>query len=50
MRQQWLRAVADNSDGLDPDPVFDRLEQKIQRGSKSADQVSPDDKAGSPES
>jgi antitoxin ParD1/3/4 len=28
LRRQWLAAVADDSDGLDPDPVFDRLEAK----------------------
>jgi antitoxin ParD1/3/4 len=28
IRRQWLAAVADDSEGLDPDPVFDRLEQK----------------------
>jgi antitoxin ParD1/3/4 len=28
LRRQWLAAVADDSEGLDPDPVFDRLEEK----------------------
>ncbi|MDR3726924.1 MAG: type II toxin-antitoxin system ParD family antitoxin [Terracidiphilus sp.] len=28
LRKQWLEAVADDSEGLDPDPVFDRLESK----------------------
>ena len=28
LRKQWLEAVADNSEGLDPNPVFDRLESK----------------------
>jgi antitoxin ParD1/3/4 len=28
LRRQWLAAVADDSDGLEPDPVFDRLEAK----------------------
>ena len=28
IRRQWLAAVADDSEGLDPDPVFDRLERK----------------------
>ena len=28
LRKAWLEAVADNSDGLDPDPVFDALERK----------------------
>lgn len=28
LRQKWLEAVADDSEGLDPDAVFDRLEKK----------------------
>jgi antitoxin ParD1/3/4 len=28
LRGQWQRAVADDSEGLDPDTVFDRLEKK----------------------
>ena len=28
LRGQWQRAVADGSEGLDPDAVFDRLERK----------------------
>jgi antitoxin ParD1/3/4 len=28
LRKQWLEAVADDSEGLDPDTVFDRLESK----------------------
>jgi antitoxin ParD1/3/4 len=28
IRRQWLAAVADDSEGLDPKPVFDRLERK----------------------
>jgi antitoxin ParD1/3/4 len=28
MRRRWMEAVADDSDGLDPDEVFDRLERK----------------------
>jgi antitoxin ParD1/3/4 len=28
IRRQWLAAVSDDSEGLDPDPVFDRLERK----------------------
>jgi hypothetical protein len=28
LRKQWQQAVADDSEGLDPDPVFDRLESK----------------------
>jgi antitoxin ParD1/3/4 len=30
MRKKWLEAVADNSDGLDPDEVFDGLEAKYE--------------------
>ena len=30
MRRLWLEAVADESDGLDPDPVFDALESKYE--------------------
>jgi antitoxin ParD1/3/4 len=28
LRKRWLEAVADDSEGLDPDQVFDRLERK----------------------
>jgi len=28
LRKQWQQAIADDSEGLDPDPVFDRLESK----------------------
>jgi antitoxin ParD1/3/4 len=28
LRRKWLEAVADDSEGLDPDPVFDMLEGK----------------------
>jgi antitoxin ParD1/3/4 len=28
LRKAWQEAVADDSEGLDPDPVFDRLESK----------------------
>ncbi|MGO9317288.1 MAG: type II toxin-antitoxin system ParD family antitoxin [Terracidiphilus sp.] len=28
LRKLWQEAISDNSDGLDPDPVFDRLERK----------------------
>jgi antitoxin ParD1/3/4 len=35
LRRQWLASVADDSEGLDPDPVFDRLEGKYSQ-SKSA--------------
>ncbi len=27
-KAKWQEAVADASEGLDPDPVFDRLESK----------------------
>jgi antitoxin ParD1/3/4 len=28
VRKQWQQAIADDSEGLDPDQVFDRLESK----------------------
>jgi len=28
LRKQWQEAVADDSEGLDPGPIFDRLESK----------------------
>ena len=28
LRNQWQEGVADDSEGLDPDPIFDRLESK----------------------
>ena len=28
LRKAWHEAVADDSEGLDPDPVFDRLESE----------------------
>ena len=31
LRKLWLEAVSDDSEGLDPDPVFDRLESKLDR-------------------
>jgi antitoxin ParD1/3/4 len=31
LRKAWQEAVADNSEGLDPDPLFDRLESKYDR-------------------
>ena len=31
LRNHWEEAVADNSDGLDPNEVFDRLEGKYER-------------------
>jgi antitoxin ParD1/3/4 len=36
IRKKWLEAVADNSDGLDPDKVFDQLEAKYETQAKSA--------------
>lgn len=36
LRKQWLEAVADDSEGLDPDPVFDRLESKYDGLAKAA--------------
>jgi antitoxin ParD1/3/4 len=35
LRKKWLEAVADDSDGLDPDPVFDRLEGKYENVAKA---------------
>jgi antitoxin ParD1/3/4 len=31
LRKAWQEAVADESEGLDPEPVFDRLESKLNR-------------------
>jgi hypothetical protein len=31
MRDRWQEAVADDSEGLDPDAVFDRLEKKYEK-------------------
>ena len=31
LRKVWQEAVADDSEGLDPDKVFDRLESKYER-------------------
>jgi antitoxin ParD1/3/4 len=36
LRKQWLEAVADDSEGLDPDPVFDRLQSKYDGMAKAA--------------
>jgi antitoxin ParD1/3/4 len=36
LRKQWLGAVADDSEGLDPDTVFDRLESKYDGLAKAA--------------
>jgi antitoxin ParD1/3/4 len=30
LRKLWQEAVSDNSEGVDPDPVFDRLESKYE--------------------
>lgn len=30
LRKKWLGAVADDSEGLDPDPVFEALEGKYE--------------------
>lgn len=37
LRKKWLEAVADDSEGLDPDPVFDQLEGKYESLAKAAD-------------
>ena len=34
LRKRWQEAVADDSEGLEPDPVFDRLEAKYSAQSK----------------
>jgi antitoxin ParD1/3/4 len=36
LRKLWLEAVADDSEGLDPEPVFDRLESKYDGLAKAA--------------
>ena len=36
LRERWQEAVADESQGLDPAPVFDRLEKKYEKMSESA--------------
>jgi antitoxin ParD1/3/4 len=36
LRNKWLDAVADESDGLDPDPVFEELEGKYAGLAESA--------------
>ena len=35
LRKLWQEAVSDESEGLDPDPVFDRLESKLDRLAKA---------------
>ncbi len=36
LRKAWLEAVADDSEGLDPEPVFSRLEGKFAGLAKAA--------------
>ena len=36
LRKKWMEAVADESDGLDADPVFDRLEAKYESLAEAA--------------
>jgi antitoxin ParD1/3/4 len=31
LRKAWQKAVVDDSEGLDPEPVFERLESKLDR-------------------
>ena len=38
LRKLWQQAVADDSDGLEPDAVFDRLESKYNGRAKAAKQ------------
>jgi antitoxin ParD1/3/4 len=38
LRKLWQQAVADDSEGLDPDAVFDRLESKYNGLAKAAKQ------------
>jgi len=35
LRKAWQEAVADESNGLDPDPVFERLESKYEKLAKT---------------
>ncbi len=37
LRKAWHEAVADDSEGLDPDPVFDRLESKYESLAKKTE-------------
>jgi antitoxin ParD1/3/4 len=37
LRKAWLEAVADDSEGLDPDSVFERLEGKYDSLAETAD-------------
>lgn len=36
LRRKWQAAVADDSDGLDPDEVFDRIEAKYEASVKKS--------------
>jgi antitoxin ParD1/3/4 len=36
LRKKWLDAVADESEGLDPDPVFEDLEGKYEKLAETA--------------
>jgi antitoxin ParD1/3/4 len=36
LRKAWHEAIADDSEGLDPDAVFDRLENKYEGMAKAA--------------
>ena len=36
LRKVWQEAVSDDSEGLDPDPVFERLESKYDGLAKAA--------------
>ena len=38
LRRKWLEAMADDSDGLDPDAIFDDLEAKYERVAKGSGQ------------
>jgi antitoxin ParD1/3/4 len=38
LHKKWLEAVADDSEGLEADPVFEGLEDKYQSLAKSASQ------------
>jgi antitoxin ParD1/3/4 len=38
LRKVWLEAVADESEGLDPNPVFDRMENKYDAAAKATGQ------------
>jgi len=36
LRRKWLEAVADDSDGFDPDAVFDQLEGQYEKLAETA--------------